>query len=238
MALGGVGERRECCWDMVASAPKELVEGVWRGEREGGGERLGGRSSSVLTSEQRGGISGGELRVFSFAMEQRHGSGSEPFLATSRRRSSSSHRTPAAVFNSGNASLAFLLLRDARRSMEQQRHRCTFPAALRDSHGGVVTSHGSGRGPASHLPQPASRMEFATGDGVRSSASVVLPCRRHRRGALCVIVFPATSGGTPSPVRSEQDAAGQGGGRHGGIPSSVGLWRRASAGVSSPPMKA
>nr|GMC82748.1 uncharacterized protein LOC109158392 [Ipomoea batatas] len=78
---------------------------------------------------------------------------------------------------------------------EQQRHRCSFPAALRDSHGGVVTSHGSGRGPASHLPQPASRMELATGDGVRSSASAVLPCRRHRQDALGVIVFPATSGG-------------------------------------------
>lgn len=54
MALGGVGERRECCWDMVASAPKELVEGVWRGEREGGGERLGGRSSSGLVGREEG----------------------------------------------------------------------------------------------------------------------------------------------------------------------------------------
>nr|GMC49275.1 hypothetical protein Iba_chr01bCG6330 [Ipomoea batatas] len=48
-------------------------------------------------------------------------------------------------------------------------------------------------------------MKITTGDGVRSSATAVLPCRRHQRGALGINVFPATSGGGELrvPLRDE-----------------------------------
>nr|GLL44942.1 hypothetical protein Itr_chr13CG16790 [Ipomoea trifida] len=111
--------------------------------------------------------------------------------------------------NSGNASPAFLLLRDDRRSMEQQRHRCTFPTALRDSHGGAVTSHGSGRGPASHLPQPASRMELQSAATFvaqqqqpppMSSASAWISRRHRLPSSEWRLPFPCFSAVRESPT--------------------------------------